>query len=470
MASTPEAQGIPSRAIINMLDLLDEHAIPMHSFLIMRHGHLVCDAYWAPYTKDTLQRMYSITKSFVSLAIGALITENRIALDDRIVEYFPDKQPSFVPSQLQDTTIRHMLTMCTCHRMTTYKMTDDPDWTRTFFTVPPDHNPGSFFMYDTSSSHVLGSLVERLTGQDLLDYLRRTILADTGFSQDAFIIQDPCGISKGGSGLMATSYDILHTIYAVTTQKTPYRDYLDEACRKQRETTAAGMGNIKDLGKGYGYFIWRFDHNSFGFFGMGGQLAIAVPEYDLFVVTTAFSKGIDGGLQTMMDTIWSLIPSLSPTPLAESEDADELERRIATLTLFQAKGSVAIPVPAYPWEGTYRIGDNPFGIMQLTLKFGKGTCTVHLKDVGRTYSLVAGLGTQEIQPWPFAPSISAAISAMFDSDGVLCIVVHLLWPELGIMRLWVSGNGTQISLKITETIEIEKAPPQISGIFFGEKQ
>lgn len=465
--STPEAQGIPSKGILHVLDLFEEFSIPMHSFLLMRHGRLVCEAYWAPYTKDTLQRMYSITKSFVSLAIGALVTKNQLSLDDHIVDFFPDKLTDPIPCQLKETTIRHMLTMSTCHRMTTYKRTDDPDWTRTFFTVPPDHDPGSFFMYDTSSSHVLGALVERITGQNLLEYLRTTVLADAKLSQNAYIIQDKCGVSMGGSGLMATSGDILQTIHSITASDNPYRQYLADACAKQIETSYSGFGNVKDLEKGYGYSIWRFDHESFGFYGMGGQLAIAIPEYDMLIVTTAFAKGIEGGLQHIMDAVWSLIPFLSNAPLPESNDVEELHHRIHGLSLIQVKGNPIVLPLATKWEGNYKLENNSFDLLKVSLHFETNSCTVDLQYAGCTRTIVAGIGSLRVQPWAFDPAISAGVSGAFNDDGVLCISVQFLWPELGIVQLMVSGNARKISLRIQEFME--KEITRISGVFSGEK-
>ncbi len=465
--STPEAQGIPSKAIMQVLDILEAYDIPMHSFLIMRHGHLVCDAFWSPYTKDTFQRMYSVTKSFVSLAIGALVTEKRISLDDPIVDYFPDKLVQPVPSQLKRTTIRHMLTMSSCHRMTTYKMTNDPDWTRTFFTIPPDHEPGSFFMYDTSASQVLGALVERLTGQKLIDYVRGTVLAKSGFSENAYILEDPSGVSSGGSGLMATSYDILYAIQAITDKDNPYHLYFQDACKKHIETAFAGFGSQKDLSQGYGYYIWRFAHDSFGFFGMGGQLAIAIPKYDMFIVTTAFAKEIEGGLQRIMDALWSLLPTLSPIPLPKSKDSETLQQRITTLSLKHVQGNYTIPDSVFSWEGTYTCKDNSYGLQSLGLHFGESSCSVKFIFPDNSLTLEVDLGNLKIQPWVFDSSTTCALSGAFNEDGNLCISAQLLWPELGVMRLWIACDGKQISLRITETVEKEQA--KISGVFTGEK-
>ena len=91
---SPESVGIPSRCLLKFLERLQKKQIPMHSFLLMRHDTLIAEGYYAPYQKDTLHRMFSISKSFTSIAIGLLEEEGKLSLDDPIVRYFPDKVPS----------------------------------------------------------------------------------------------------------------------------------------------------------------------------------------------------------------------------------------------------------------------------------------------------------------------------------------------------------------------------------------
>ena len=161
----PEDVGISSTGLIRFAKRLEYNNIPMHSIIVMRHGKICMESYYAPYTKDTLHRMFSVTKSFVSLAIGLLANEGRISLDDHIVDYFPEKLPeNGAHPYMQMLTIRQMLTMRTCHDMNAYKIGGSPDWLGSFFTVTPDHVPGTNFSYDTASTHTLGALVEKLTG------------------------------------------------------------------------------------------------------------------------------------------------------------------------------------------------------------------------------------------------------------------------------------------------------------------
>ena len=111
---------------------------------------------------------------------------------------------------MEEMTIENLLMMETCHNMTTYKKTSTTEnWVRSFFQTIPTHRPGTLFMYDTSASHVLCALVEKLTGQKLLDYLKDQFLRTIGFSEESYIMADPFGVSMGGTGLMAKPVDML---------------------------------------------------------------------------------------------------------------------------------------------------------------------------------------------------------------------------------------------------------------------
>ena len=211
---TPESVGIPSQAIRNFILRLQKQKVPMHSILVYRHDCLVTEGYYAPYQPDTLHRMFSISKSFTSIAIGLLADEGKLSLNDPIISYFPDKIPDDVHPWIAAMTIRDMLMMRTCHASTTYKVNMQTDWVESFFTVPPTHPAGKVFHYDTSSAHTLAALVERLSGMPMLDYLKEK-LSVLGFSKESYMLTDPFGVSMGGSGLTATPMDLLKFAYLI---------------------------------------------------------------------------------------------------------------------------------------------------------------------------------------------------------------------------------------------------------------
>ena len=314
----PEAKGISASCIIDTLSEIDIRGISMHSFLLCKDDCLVAEGYYAPVKKNDLHRMFSVTKSFVSIAIGLLQEEGRLSLDDSIVKFFPEYVPNTSEAHpwLLATTIRDMLSMRSCHASTTYdKFSSKTDWVKSFFTVAPTHKPGTVFHYDTSATHTLCALVEKLTNMKMLDYLRNKVLNEIGFSQEAYCLTDGFGVSMGGSGLMATSRDlmcfallILHN-GKLNGKQYISADYIKEATSFQTATCVTGP--VPSESQGYGLQFWTGEHGSIVCYGMGGQLAILLPEYNTAIVTTADTQGYQGGNQVIYDAIFRhILPEL----------------------------------------------------------------------------------------------------------------------------------------------------------------
>ena len=167
----PEEVGVSSEWISDYIRTLNDKRKICHSFLMIRHGKVFAEGYWAPFHKDFMHRMYSVSKSFVSAAIGMLADEGQISLDDRIITYFPDQDDGNVHPLIHEMTIRDMLMMATCHKHNSYGVGDE-NWLRTFFHphTEPDHPAGTEFRYDTAATYTLDVLVERLTGKTFLEY------------------------------------------------------------------------------------------------------------------------------------------------------------------------------------------------------------------------------------------------------------------------------------------------------------
>lgn len=314
----PEAAGISASCIIDALREIDIREVSMHSFLLCKDDCLVAEGYYAPVKKNDLHRMFSVTKSFTSIAIGLLQEEGRLSLDDSIVKFFPEYVPNASEAHpwLLATTIRDMLSMRSCHASTTYdKFSSKTDWVKSFFTVAPTHKPGTVFHYDTSSSHTLCALVEKLTGMKMLDYLRNKVLNEIGFSKEAYCLTDGFGVSMGGSGLMATSRDfMLFALLILNNGKLNGKQYISADYIKEStsfQTATCVTGPVPSESQGYGLQFWIGEHGSIVCYGMGGQLAILLPEYNTAIVTTADTQGYHGGNQVIYDAIFRhILPEL----------------------------------------------------------------------------------------------------------------------------------------------------------------
>lgn len=355
----PEECGIPAEAVERLEELLDKQQVRIHGYILAKGENILAEKYYAPFDRESLHRMFSVTKSFTALAVGLLVKNGLVRLEDKICSYFPEMLPKEgVHPWCMEMTIRDMLTMRTCHSSTTYKRYAGDNWTESFFRVQPDHVPGTVFSYDTSSSQVLAALVEKLTGRKMLDYMRQEMLDELGFSKEAYIIPDPVGVSQGGSGLMCTLRDaaaaalVCNRFGALQGKKFLPEGYMREAVSCQVPTD---MQPMLDEQFGYGFFFWMPRESGFTFFGMGGQLAVCFPQYDFCYVTMADTIGNPAGVQILHDCFYQTIfPYLKASELREDidgqpavHDASGKERKLQNI----ARGRLYRFYPnALKWE------------------------------------------------------------------------------------------------------------------------
>lgn len=423
---------------------LTKAGIPMHSLLVAKSSELIAEIYWKPFRKDTLHRMYSCTKSFVSLAIGTLLGQWKLSLDDRIINYFPDMLPSAVPEELASMTIRDMLMMRTCYSKTTYKKGGKPnhvaswqhDWIRSFFTAEPDHDPGAFFIYDTSATHVLASLVERISGMDFMSFIKSTYLKNLDIDERAYILKDPTGAPIGGSGLMMRPADLLKTINGVMHKTLPYIPdwYIEEAVSNLSETEITATD--ADLKLGYGYQFWRTGDNSWGMYGLGGQFAIAFPDKDIAIVTTADTQAD----KSMNAEILSAVHEIA-------EDLDEDTAEPVHLSIPVSRGMDS-EEGRQILEGRSFIfsKENSTGIERISFSFSDDGGNVTITRDNTIFSFDFGFGFSKKNIFPVSICSPCYASGGFLPDKSFSLLVQLCGEELGSIKLHASAKGNTLSL------------------------
>lgn len=441
----PEETGISSANICNFINRLSQNGIPMHSLLLFHRDKLITEGYYAPYTANTLHRMFSISKSFTAIAIGLLVDEGRLSLSDKIVTFFPDKVPADVHPWISSMTIRDMLMMRTCHASTTYKLDMRSDWVESFFTVPPTHPSGKLFHYDTSSAHTLCALVERLTGMPMLHYLKEK-LAPLGLSEASYMITDPFGVSMGGSGLVATPMDLLKFGYFISHkgnvdgQQLLSASYIEEATSDLTDTCLTAP--LRSESCGYGYQFWRNERNGYVCYGMGGQLIIFLPDYDLICVTTADTQGIGGGNQYIYDALYEeILPFIQENPLPQDEKShSELLKLLKNLQIAPLNGETASPTTASISGITWNVQENVMGFSQIRLNFSDSAGTLSFQLKGVTYSLDFGMGNLVTGTFPVY-DMHCVTSGVWLRPDTLYVKAHIIDKYVGSVHFeFVFGN------------------------------
>ena len=342
---TPEQAGVSSRAVEKYISVLEKYGVVPHSVLMMKGTSLFAECYWAPFHADFLNRMYSQTKSYVSVAIGLLEEEGKLSLDDTIASHFPEKIDRELPAYLREQTIRDMLTMCTAGGEPYWFNEEDTDRTHLYFNKLGAHHPsGTIWGYDSAGSQVLSSLVEKLSGKSLLDYLKEKVLDKLGTFRTARILKTRNGDSWGDSALLCTSRDMLSFARFVMN----YGVWNGERLMNEkylRDATSALVDNCED-GKegcfthGYGYQIWKTQMDGFAFVGMGDQLTIAIPSKDFLFTCTADDQFSPVARATIVNNLFELIiePMAEGALPADPDALASLERAIEGLELAHVRG------------------------------------------------------------------------------------------------------------------------------------
>ena len=463
-APSPESQGIPSRAILNFLKRIDAERICMHGFLLVCHNLIAAEGYWAPWSADRKHRMYSVSKSFVSLAVGMMVDEGKLTLDDRIAEHFPDKLPEKLHPWLADSTVRDLLTMSTAHSRTSYTR-DDPDWVSTFFNKTPSHPPGTIFSYDTAATVVLTATVERLSGTPFLDYMRPRFLDRIGFSADAWCVRTPEGVSWGGSGVICTLRDLARVALACMNggtwgeERVLPEDYVRAATSWQIDNAIRGND-------GYGYQIWRDKENGFSFRGMGSQYAICFPDKEFLFTCISDTQGALAGSAIPGVMREELYPHLSDAPLPEDPDAHaELAAKIEGLAILPIPGNADARVASEVNGAWYALEDNPMGITRMRLSFKEDQGTWEYTNGQGDNVLRFGIGRVLPDKFPqrnyFGEQIGSIpgveyeclASAAWIDERTLNMEVYITDNHLGGLRISFAFKGEEIGVFMTKQAE-----------------
>ena len=148
--STPAAQGVDAGRIINFIEAINQSKHEFHSFMLLRHGQVIAEGWWAPYAPELRHTMYSMSKSFASTAVGLAVMEGKLKVSDPVVQFFPESLPANISPELQQLTIKDLLTMSVGHEIdTSQAMRKEEDWVKAFLAFPFKYKPGTQFLYNS---------------------------------------------------------------------------------------------------------------------------------------------------------------------------------------------------------------------------------------------------------------------------------------------------------------------------------
>jgi CubicO group peptidase (beta-lactamase class C family) len=441
--STPEQQGIASADLLAFVEAADTQVDTMNSFMLVRHGHVVAEGWWAPYDRDTPHVLYSLSKSFTSTAVGLAIAEGKLNLDDQVIKFFPDEAPAEPTVNLRAMRVRDLLRMNTGNQIEAPIRADDPakqtdTWVKTFLTHSVPFKPGTHFLYNSPATYMLSAIVQKVTGQTVLDYLRPRLFEPLGF-KDPFWVSSPQGITAGAYGLSIRTEEIAR-FGELYLQKGMWNGkQLIPATWVQQATaiqTSNGSSPDSDWDQGYGYQFWRSRHNSFRGDGAFGQYCMVIPELDAVVAITSGTRN----MQQVMNLVWDkLLPAMKPGRLPENPAARrQLESRLAALRVKFPAGSASSPISTSVSGKWFEFDENQRGIKAVSFDFKSTSPSLIVRTAGGEARLAI-----ESEKW-----INARGQFTNGLDRALSVPANPLVAAIG---AWSAEDTFTVKLVLSET-------------------
>jgi CubicO group peptidase (beta-lactamase class C family) len=395
--TAPEQAGIATSAILQFAEALERNINEIHSFMLLRHGQVVAEAWWSPYAPQYPHLLFSLSKSFTATAIGLAIAEGHFSLDDPVLGFFPEDAPAQPSDLLKVMRVRHLLCMATGHAGDTWPdmvNRQDGNWQRAFLAAPVVHAPGTHFVYNTGATYMLSAIVQKATGLKLIDYLRPRLFDVLGI-ETATWEESPHGVSAGGIGLSLTTEAVARFGQLYLQQglwqgkQVLPAAWVAEATSSQ---VAKSAGMQIDWNQGYGYQFWRCRHGAYRGDGVFGQYCIVMPEQDAVLVITA---GVDiFDMQKPLDLVWEiLLPAMQANPLTPDPVASEtLAQRLSHLSIAPVAGKPVAAMAAKVSGQTYAVDANALKIESIRFDFTDSGCMVRLTTAAGAEQIACGYG------------------------------------------------------------------------------
>ena len=437
----PENVGISSENVRLFYKELEKYNLSTHSVSMARGNSIFSECYYAPFNKDFLHRMYSVSKSFVSIAIGFCEQDGLLSLDDPMMKFFPEyvNKEGYYEHL---STVRDLLTMESSIVGVNWFYSGCSDRVDTYFKTAPSKTPGTLFDYDSSGSYMLGVIVERVTGKLFLDYLKEKVLDDIGFSKNSYCIMAPGKNSFGDSGVMCTTHDLLLFARFVLNGGTwNGKRYLNE--KYIRNATTCNICN-NDFGFyhhgtfGYGYKFWGGPEGTFCMLGMGTQIALCDPRHDFVFAINSDNQGNPIHYELVYKALFdNIISKLSDTPLPEDSEAyDRLSADMSEKALYFLNGNTESDFSEKINGAKFSLSQNRMGIKWIKLDFDNDKGYLHYENAQGVKCIPFGFGYNIFEKFPEEnyPDLIATIKkpgnkydAAFSAD----------WPEEKKLRIRV---------------------------------
>ena len=298
-------------------------SMDIHSVMIVKNGNVIYSRWQSKGAEEVPHVLHSVSKTFTATAVGLAIADGKMALTDKVIDYFPDKLPAEVSDNLKKMTVRDLLTMSCGHDEEPAIRTQYADWAKIFLAHPVVHDPGTFYLYNSMGTYMLSAIVQKVTGEKVVDYLDTRLFQPLHINKPRWE-ESPQGINCGGWGLFLKTED-LAKMGQLLLQKGKWNGkqiipakWVAEMSKKQVESInpgtrieqAAERGMTKETSdwmQGYGYQMWLCRPGCFRADGARGQYIIVVPKKNAVIAITSDTSDLQGEL----NFVWkNILPAL----------------------------------------------------------------------------------------------------------------------------------------------------------------
>src|SRR5688572_4883116 len=399
--STPEQQGVSPSRLNSFLDEVAKSKIEFHSIMVVRHGHVVAEGWWAPYSASLKHTLYSLSKSFTSTAVGLAVNERLFSIEDTVISFFPADVPQNVNANLAAMKVRHLLTMSTGHVKDTIQpmRNGQVTWAQTFLSEPVEREPGTHFLYNTGATYMLSAILQKITGQTLMQYLRPRLFDPLDIQGEDWET-DPQGINTGGYGLRVRTEDIAK-FGQLYLQKGQWKgkqiltpEWIQQATSTQIVSNSSNPKRPReedDWAQGYGFQFWRCRPGGYRADGAFGQFSIIMPEYDAVIAIT----GESFSMQKSMDLVWSyLLPAMDKTKMklpTDSKAQADLKQKLMSLRLEPPKQNTTSPLVEFISGKEFLLQTNEFHAKNIYLNFKNETCVFVVNHENEKHEITCGI-------------------------------------------------------------------------------
>jgi CubicO group peptidase (beta-lactamase class C family) len=374
LTSTPEDQGMDSSVLAKLV--ADGERLGFDSVLVVRHGRIVTEASYAPYTADIPHQIHSATKAVISTLIGMLYMDGTLdRLDHAVLDFFADRRVANLDDRKKAITIQSLLDMTSGldwdqgfedgKEQTLIEMTLDPNWTQFILDRPMAHAPGEVFNYADANPNLASAIITRLTGKLAEDYARQRLFAPLGIT-DWHWDRDPQGLTMGAWTLTMRPRDMAKIGYLYLRHgEWEGRQLLPAGWAEVLHHASVNMHASFDPGLRYSNFFWVFpEHHVYMAVGWHGQLIAVFPDLDIVAVVTGHKfVRFDDLIRDVSAAVKSEL-ALSPNP----NSAEELAKAIKDVAVEKASGVHPAPEIASAISGkTYRFPANVLGLKSFAL-------------------------------------------------------------------------------------------------------